>query len=84
MGSQKNVSIFGKTPSVVLAAAVVLLFQDLSFAQDRNTLRAERLPEGAGMVFDGRVTEAFWKQIEPATNFRQQEPREGEPATERN
>jgi hypothetical protein len=32
---------------------------------------------------DGRLDEAAWSQAEPATDFRQQEPNEGEAASEK-
>ncbi|RMF42811.1 MAG: hypothetical protein D6751_11530 [Deltaproteobacteria bacterium] len=32
---------------------------------------------------DGRLTESAWRKAMPVTHFRQREPREGEPATER-
>ncbi|HYR09920.1 MAG TPA: DUF5916 domain-containing protein, partial [Longimicrobium sp.] len=33
------------------------------------------------VVLDGRLTEAVWSTPDPATGFRQQDPREGEPAS---
>ncbi|HEX6368633.1 MAG TPA: hypothetical protein VF006_06865, partial [Longimicrobium sp.] len=33
------------------------------------------------VVLDGRLDEAVWSTPEPATGFRQQDPREGEPAS---
>lgn len=51
--------------------------------QQRRQLKAYHLNHDADFVFDGRVNETFWDQVEPATGFRQQEPREGEPATEK-
>lgn len=49
----------------------------------RKQLNAQRLDSDADFVLDGHVDEAFWNDIQPATGFRQQEPREGEPASER-
>ena len=34
-------------------------------------------------VIDGRVTEAVWQRVEPLSDFTQQDPQEGQPATER-
>jgi hypothetical protein len=39
--------------------------------------------EGERPTLDGRVDEAAWTQVEPYTSFIQQEPIEGDPATER-
>jgi hypothetical protein len=39
--------------------------------------------EGPTPTLDGRVDEAVWMGVEPYTNFTQQDPNEGEPATER-
>ena len=44
------------------------------------TVRAVRVVEG--LVIDGRLDEPVYGEIEPVGNFIQQEPREGEPATE--
>lgn len=50
-------------------------------AQDRPTLQAARAAEG--VVVDGRLDEPAWSQAEPATDFRQLQPSEGEPASQR-
>ena len=39
--------------------------------------------EGTPPNIDGRLTDAVWQQAVPLTEFRQRQPREGEPATER-
>jgi Domain of unknown function (DUF5916)/Carbohydrate family 9 binding domain-like len=39
--------------------------------------------EGDRPLIDGRVDEAVWMQVQPFTGFVQQEPNEGQPATER-
>ena len=47
-------------------------------------LSAGRLkPESPLPVIDGRVDEDVWKQVEPYSNFTQQDPDEGAPATEK-
>jgi len=54
------------------------------FAQDdqgRITLRATRLP--AALVLDGALDEAVYRDVTPIDHFIQQEPVEGQPATER-
>jgi hypothetical protein len=55
-------------------------------AQDnggRRTVAAVRLPEGASIVLDGRLDEAFWSNPVPAADFIQIDPANGSPATER-
>ena len=47
-------------------------------------LAAGRLPEESPTpTIDGRVDEAIWQTVEPYTTFTQQDPNEGEPASER-
>ena len=54
----------------------------VAWSQARPNLRAQRLDQPP--LIDGVVaTEPAWQAIEAATNFRQLEPFEGEPATER-
>ena len=48
---------------------------------ERPTVRPERID--APPLIDGVLDEAIWQQIEPITDFRQQEPADGEPASER-
>ena len=43
---------------------------------------ATRIATGR-IVLDGKLDEAFWKRAKPATDFVQQEPRNGEAATEK-
>ena len=45
------------------------------------TIQAVRIQ--ADLEFDGLVIEALWDEMEPATDFVQQDPNEGEPSTER-
>lgn len=49
--------------------------------RESRRVRAVRISEAP--VFDGLVQEPLWEAIEPATDFIQQEPHEGQPATER-
>jgi hypothetical protein len=46
------------------------------------TVGALRLEDGERVRLDGVLDEPFWSRAVPATGFRQQEPREGELATE--
>ena len=50
-------------------------------APDKVTVRAVRLE--TPLKIDGRLDEAVYESVEPITGFIQQEPREGEPATEK-
>jgi hypothetical protein len=50
-------------------------------AQGRVTLRATRLP--SALNFDGRLDEPFYRDVKSFGDFIQQEPHEGQPATER-
>ncbi len=49
----------------------------------RREVAAYRLADDDEFRLDGRVDEAFWGQIQPATGFRMQEPREGAEASEK-
>jgi hypothetical protein len=53
----------------------------IAHAQDRPALRAA--PAAGGITVDGRLDEEAWSQAEPATDFRQFEPSEGAPASQR-
>lgn len=46
-------------------------------------LRAVRLNPDEKISVDGRLDESVWQRAEPATGFRQSDPQNGEPATER-
>jgi hypothetical protein len=50
--------------------------------EDRPTIVALRLDDRESVRLDGTLDEALWQRAEPITQFRQQEPREGEPPTE--
>ena len=71
-------------PSLVAAALLAgapgeLLAQE---GGEPRSLEALRLPEDAEIRLDGRVREPAWDRADVATDFLQQAPREGEPATE--
>jgi hypothetical protein len=68
---------------VVLALAFGLAGGSLGSAQELPQVRAGQLPDGQRPVIDGRVDEAVWSHAEPFGAFIQQEPNEGQPATER-
>lgn len=52
-------------------------------ANHNKTLRAYKLEPNDKLILDGMVTEEFWDSVDIATNFLQQEPIEGDSATER-
>ena len=58
----------------------VLLAQNTS---ERKSIEAYRLQDGDKIELDGNLSELFWKDIQPATDFLQQEPVEGSKASEK-
>ncbi|HEY0016402.1 MAG TPA: DUF5916 domain-containing protein [Longimicrobium sp.] len=63
--------------AAVLAAAPAAA-QDGAHPNEGPAVSAHR---ATGVVLDGRLDEAVWATPAPATGFRQQDPREGEPAS---
>ena len=61
----------------------VLVATSVAAAQDVPQLTVGRLADGEGPVIDGRVEEVEWARAQPYSAFVQQEPDEGQPATER-
>ena len=49
---------------------------------DRRTMAAVRMETDESIELDGRLDEDVWMRAVPATNFRQQDPDNGAPATE--
>ena len=69
--------------ALILAAALV---PTALSAQTRQvpTFTAGKLdPSAEGPTIDGRVNDAAWQGVQPYTNFTQQDPNEGEPASEK-
>ena len=68
-------------------ASVFLCFGDWFVQAEAQTARPEvrayRLAEGESLVIDGDPDEAVWQKAQPATNFLQRDPDNGEPATEK-
>jgi len=67
----------------ILAAALI---PTALSAQTRQlpTFTAGKLdPSAEGPTIDGRVDDAAWQGVQPYTNFTQQDPNEGEPASEK-
>ncbi|MGH9872976.1 MAG: DUF5916 domain-containing protein [Pyrinomonadaceae bacterium] len=57
--------------------------QSRSVMQDDDTLRIRALHVSEPIKIDGTLDETAWSQAEAITDFRQQEPNEGTPATEK-
>jgi hypothetical protein len=67
--------------SAVVAPGATAMAQN---AQDaRRTMTAVRMEANDQIVLDGRVDESVWQRAQPATDFIQQDPDLGAPATER-
>lgn len=73
-------ALLGTLLALTLLTPVVLLAQT---EESRREVAAYRLSGSEEFRFDGRVDEDFWDQVQPATGFRMQQPREGAEATER-
>jgi hypothetical protein len=84
-----HTSISHATGKIRVGMSGLILFLALIpvqlFSQDRakKEIQAYRLENSDEFMFDGRVTEDFWERVPAATDFRQQEPNEGAPATEK-
>jgi hypothetical protein len=63
---------------LLLAAAATSLAQSLP----ARAVTAVRLQGDERLVVDGRLSEEVWRRAEPAADFRQEDPLNGEPATE--
>ena len=61
----------------------LLIFASPIFAQENGTRRIRVLHIKEPIKIDGRLDEPGWSQAEVATGFRQEEPNEGEPASEK-
>ena len=51
-------------------------------AGERRTMTAFRIADGEAIAIDGRLDEAPWTRAVPAAGFVQQDPQNGQPATE--
>jgi hypothetical protein len=51
-------------------------------ATTRRLMSAYRIPDGEAIAIDGRLDEGPWQRAVPAAGFVQQDPKNGEPATE--
>ena len=68
---------------LVLILAVLAWAADSAAQSPRPEVRAYRLAEGESIAVDGAPDEAVWQKAQPATNFLQRDPNNGEPATEK-
>src|SRR5687768_6755234 len=70
---------------VVFSLPSLLLSQSQNGAgyESRRTVHAVRLNEGESVEMNGQLDEAFWERAVPASDFIQQDPATGAPATER-
>lgn len=79
--------LFSHTPTLRLWVCVFLCLGVMrfeAFAQNaRPEVRAYRLADGESIVVDGSPDDPAWKKAVPATDFRQRDPDNGSPATER-
>jgi hypothetical protein len=71
--------------ALVIGAVGLLFLPGPGIAQQTQlpVLTVGRPAEGEPPVIDGRVDEAVWGNADPFSAFIQQDPNEGEPATER-
>ncbi len=68
---------------MVFLTAVALAAPAAAQTEPAPRLRASRAGVGGGPTVDGRVDDPVWATVPPHTDFVQQEPFDGEPATER-
>jgi hypothetical protein len=65
------------------AASSAAPSRDLAAYANRPRVNAIRLAQGESVSMDGRLNEAVWQRATAAADFVQQEPKNGDPATER-
>jgi hypothetical protein len=65
-----------------LAAATSAYGEQVEETRPRPIVRALRIADGERVAVDGRLDEAVWSRAVPASNFIQQDPDNGKPATE--
>ena len=73
----------GLTALALLAAAAPLPAQGSGGSGHPQNLSVRAVERTVPVVLDGKLDEAVWASPAPATGFTQQDPREGEPASER-
>jgi hypothetical protein len=70
-------------PAAAQNGAAKTTVRDVSAYANRPHLKAIRLEAGEAISVDGRLNENVWQRATPASDFLQQEPDNGAPATER-
>jgi hypothetical protein len=70
------------TSLFILSSFIILIMSHKAHGQESKIIEAYRLEPGELIILDGRVDEAFWEKVDPATGFMQQEPVPGNPASE--
>ncbi|MDZ4699063.1 MAG: DUF5916 domain-containing protein [Rhodothermales bacterium] len=68
-------------PGMLWYILLLMTFERVAEAQDRR-MRAHRLGEGDRVQLNGRLDEPFWRLAEPATDFLQRFPVEGQRSSE--
>jgi hypothetical protein len=72
------------TRALTVLVIIFLITAGRTAAQSgRPDVQAYRLAEGESIVVDGAPDESLWQKAAPATNFRQRDPDNGTPATEK-
>jgi hypothetical protein len=66
----------------ILFCFINLVMSTWTYGQGSRSIEAYRLQPEEVIILDGRVDEAFWDKVDPATDFLQQEPVTGNPASE--
>jgi len=67
--------------TIIAVSLIALLLSNQAFSDDGEAVRPVRTETPPKI--DGRLDDPLWRTIEPISGFRQQEPADGEPATER-
>jgi hypothetical protein len=76
-----------RRPLAVIPAALLALAAPAAAQENTHgsaaTPRLQAIERTAPIVVDGRLDEAIWQTAQPATGFTQQDPHEGQPASQR-
>src|SRR6185295_8729395 len=73
-----NLRVYASMHAPLLLLALAFVGENTPVQGPLKATRVETL-----VVIDGRLDEAVWQSAQKAENFRQKEPEEGKPATER-
>jgi hypothetical protein len=66
----------------LLFTATNVFAQQPAAGPDRRSVTAVRLGPAESVTLDGELQEEFWQRVEPARDFMQIDPENGQPATE--